>query len=581
VNSMFYNLTTYYEFQESDIGMSFPLGITNKLLSLRSNEPDGNEKLKYSHEIFAYDFTFDLGEIQPKIVSAGNTYPHMDVFENNFEYIKQRALAVSNPKYKAKYNHILWSSREKHRDYAVAAIDNYYNLQVQAKFLSGDTMSVLAFEYHFKNLLVLSQTINYRKPEVLELLFSILDTEKISCFEEYRLIKFLIENGKIDRIIFARLFEYTKKAANKPEFERCRQYFLEITITLCQKLGQPTKQYQEILGEYYLSESEKHTESFIVHDFYIKALKEFQKSGNKAKVESTTVLIEKAKRTIDFKTVKVELTDDRLQIYWDAIEKHIDSLIANPDDSILFAYLTLGEQILPKADLLNENTKSQIFELFAVMNFDINKNVSGSKNAGINSYFLHLQNFTANHLWMIFSKGFRSGKMSFEKLVGFLKTNTWYGQDFTHKNAQGEIEGFNWVELLSPSLASFFNQSEIDIKLNKESKAGYVLSIDSLTLKFEGLLREFSKLVGAQTIEIKENGTEERISFEKLLDNPKLKELVPEHDIAFFKFLFTPEGMNLRNNIAHCFYPVQKYSAGVMFLLITALLRLGAYKINS
>lgn len=179
---------------------------------------------------------------------------------------------------------------------------------------------------------------------------------------------------------------------------------------------------------------------------------------------------------------------------------------------------------------------------------------------------------------MVFLKGIKNGKVSFETLIDFLMKHSWYGQDFTFTNADGETEGFNWIELLSPSLLNFFTQSEIDIKLNKNSNQGYILAIDSLVIKFEGLLREFSRNIGAQTIEIKDNGTEERISFEKLLENEKIKELVPKDDIALFKFLFTSDGMNLRNNIAHCFYTTKNYSPATMFLLIAALLKLGNYK---
>jgi hypothetical protein len=82
---------------------------------------------------------------------------------------------------------------------------------------------------------------------------------------------------------------------------------------------------------------------------------------------------------------------------------------------------------------------------------------------------------------------------------------------------------------------------------------------------------------GAPTIEIGKNGTEERINFDKLLDSEKLKAMIPEDDIAYFKFLFTSQGMNLRNNIAHSFYKTSNYTSAVMLLLIVALLRLGNY----
>jgi len=84
----------------------------------------------------------------------------------------------------------------------------------------------------------------------------------------------------------------------------------------------------------------------------------------------------------------------------------------------------------------------------------------------------------------------------------------------------------------------------------------------------------------AQTIEIKEDETLERISFEKLLSNEKLKEIIPEDDIALFKFLFLSDYFDLRNNIAHCFYRPKNYSSGIMILLIAALLKLGNFELK-
>lgn len=89
----------------------------------------------------------------------------------------------------------------------------------------------------------------------------------------------------------------------------------------------------------------------------------------------------------------------------------------------------------------------------------------------------------------------------------------------------------------------------------------------------------YRELIGAQTIEIKDNGTEERIGFDKLLENEKLKALIPEDDIAFLSFCSLSE-MNLRNN-AHCFLMIKNYTSAVMLLLIVALLRLGNYKLET
>lgn len=305
-----------------------------------------------------------------------------------------------------------------------------------------------------------------------------------------------------------------------------------------------------------------------------------QKAGNKEKIEEVTVLVESAKRTINFKSIKIEHTDEIIQKVWDTLNSFTDLLIEQYKSKEIYEYIILTDKIFPKVEVLNENIRPIMFDLCSVMNFDINKNVSHKENSGINPYFIHIQNFSIQHLRMIFSKGIKNGKISFESLIQYFKNHTWYGQDFTFINEDGEVEGFNWIELLSPSIESFFSQSEIDIKLNKNNNQGYILAIDSLVIKFEGLLREFSRSIGAQTIEIKDNGTGERISFDKLLENEKLNALIPKDDIGLFKFLFTSEGMNLRNNIAHCFYQTKNYSPATMFLLIAALLKLGNYELK-
>jgi hypothetical protein len=296
-------------------------------------------------------------------------------------------------------------------------------------------------------------------------------------------------------------------------------------------------------------------------------------------MEKVSILIENAKSTLDFKSVGTEYTDELVNKWYEAVGKDTDELAENGDSKDHYEYLILG-QIFPSAELLDQEIRPVTFDFVSVMTFDINRNVSKKKKSGINPYFLHLQNFSLPHLAMVFSKGIKNQKMSFDSIVDYLNTSTWYGQNFTTTNPEGEALGFKWVELLSPSLFNFFNQSEIDLKANKNSYQGYILCIDSLTIKFEGLLREFSRHIGAQTIEYKDDGTEARISFEKLLENDKLKAIVPQNDLALFTFLFKSKGMNLRNNVAHCFYQTGNYSPGVMFLLISALLRLGNYKLT-
>ncbi|TCP22356.1 uncharacterized protein DUF4209 [Tenacibaculum skagerrakense] len=579
---MFKSLNDYYDYLKNDNGFDQKFGISSNLTSLRDSIEDIDEKKKCTFEIYFSDFNFKQGNYVPLFSNSESSYPSQSLFED-FEYIKYRAGLNDSisPKYLAKYNHLLWDSSHKHIDYAKKAIDYYFKFIKSALLPKDNNLSNRGFSEMFKNLFVLSQTINYKKDDSIKFLIDKLDTEDINGFQKYLLMDFITKNSKkLDKVYTNRFFAYSKEVIEKDLYTDLNKEYLQLLIDISKKLGKSQRDFHNKLGDCHIADSSKHKESFVVHDFYLKALKEYQKAGNKKKIEEVTVLIEKAKDNLNFKSIKTEHSSPELQKWYDALNEMTTNLVEKGESKDIYEYLMCSDKIFPKAKVLDEKINSVMMDLVSTMSFDINRNVSGNK-GGINSYYIHIQNFTLRHLWLVFSKGLKNGKISFDSLKDFLKNNTWYGVEFSIKNPAGKTETYNWLQLLTPALDSYFKQSEIDIKTNTNSSSGYILSIDSLVLKFEGILREFSRYNGAQTIDIKENGTQERISFEKLLENEKFKELVPEDDIALFKFMFTSEGMNLRNNIAHCFFKSKDYSAAIMWLLICAFLKLGNYKLKT
>lgn len=582
----FQNLDEYYEYLENDTNFQYlDLNTYKYITALRDKIEDEITKKSCSYELYFADFSIEKGVHIPKFQSGANAYPTLELFDDNFEYIKTRANKVQNSKYKAKYNHLLWLSPQKHIDFAKEAIESYLFLLKNSSFSVDDNLQCFSFSKYFKNLFILSQTVNYKKADTLNYLVSLLESDKINDFTKYSLMDFIIENGKkIDTSISQTFYDYSKNKISNLD-ERVLESYLKLLVILSQKLNTSSIEFHEKLGDYHISQLDKEkNKGFIAHHYYTNALEEYKKANNKTKIEKTAVLLEQAKKTIDLKKVSFEVKDEKinkaLNQLWDFTKKKTDYLIENGNDKDIYEYLIL-ENLFPKAEILNAEIKPVMLDFVSTMAFDINKNVSKNKSGGINSYSIHINNFSINHIWLVVSKGIKSGKISYESLIDYLKNNSWYGQDFTYLDTNNETQGFNWIELLSPSLQSFFVQTEIDLKTNRHNPQGYILAIDSLVLKFEGLLREFSRMIGAQTIEVKDNSTEERIGFDKLLDNEKLKVLIPEDDIAFFKFLFTSSRMNLRNNVAHCFFTTKNYTSAVMLLLIVALLRLGNYKLET
>jgi hypothetical protein len=582
----FQSLDEYYEYLEKDTNFQYlDLNTYKYITALRDKTEDDNTKKLCSYELFFADFSIENGLHVPKFQIGDNAYPSLELFDDNFEYIKTRANEAQNQKYKAKYNHLLWLSPQKHIEFAKNAIESYLLLLQNSSFSVDDNLQCYSFGKYYKNLFVLSQKVNYKKDEIISYFVSLLESEKLNDFTKYSLMEFVVENGKnIDASIKQTFFDYSKNRIGKLT-DRELESYLNLLVLLSYKLNISTSEFHEKLGDYHISQLENEkNKGFIAHHYYTNALEEYKKANIKEKIEQTAVLLEQAKKTIDLKKVSFELKDEKineaLNQWWDFTKKKIDYVIENGNDKEIYEYLIL-EQLFPKADVLKEEIRPIMLDLVSTMTFDINKNINKNKTGGINPYYIHINNFSINHIGLVASKGFKSGKFSFESLINYLKNDSWYGQDFTYLDTNNETQGFNWIELLTPALQSFFVQTEIDLKTNSHNPQGYILALDSLVLKFEGLLREFSRMIGAQTIEIKDNGTEERIGFDKLLDNEKLKVLIPEDDIAFFKYLFTSNGMNLRNNVAHCFFTTKNYTSAVMLLLIVALLRLGNYKLET
>ncbi len=582
----FQNVQEYYNYLENDTNLKYlDLNTCKYITALRDKTDDENLKKICSYELYFAYFSIKKDAHIPEFQSGANAYPTLELFDDNFDYIKIRANSVNNPKYKAKYNHLLWLSPQKHIDYAKQAIENYLLLLQNSYFSVDDDSQCNSFSYYFKNLFVLSQTVNYQKDEVIQYFLLILEIDKLNDLTRCSLMDFVVKNGKkIDALLVQTFYDYSKKSIENLDAKVLERY-LNLLVILSQKLKLSPNEFHEKLGDYHISlTTTEQNQGFIAHHYYAKALEEYKNANNKEKIEQTAVLMEQAKKTIDLKKVPIEIEDENfnsvLNQWWDFTKEKTTQLIEKGNDKNIYGYLIL-ENILPKATTLNEEIKPVMLDLVSTMSFDINKNISKNKSGVINSYSIYINNFSIHHIWLVVSKGIKSGKISFESLIDYLKNNSWYGQDFTYLDTNNETQGFNWIELLSPSLQSFFIQTEIDIKANSHNPKGYILAIDSLVLKFEGLMRELSRMIGAQTIEIKDNGTEERIGFDKLLDNEKIKALIPEDDIAYFKFLFTSIGMNLRNNTAHCFFATKNYTSAIMLLLIVALLRLGNYKLET
>jgi hypothetical protein len=172
------------------------------------------------------------------------------------------------------------------------------------------------------------------------------------------------------------------------------------------------------------------------------------------------------------------------------------------------------------------------------------------------------------------------GKLNYQFVFNFLKEYSWYGQRFIMQNESKQKDDSNWLSLIAPGLYEFLSLTEASFITDGNFVPNYILCIDSLTLKFEGALRDFIRLSGGSTTNNKKGELREQL-LEELLQNPEILKYFSDNDIMLFKYVFTNTGWNIRNNVAHCFYRFPDYSFEKATLIFFCLLRLGKYKLSA
>lgn len=182
----------------------------------------------------------------------------------------------------------------------------------------------------------------------------------------------------------------------------------------------------------------------------------------------------------------------------------------------------------------------------------------------------------------IFDAAIRKGKLNCYILLDFFRRYSWFAKNLSRPIGSNKKPfTYNWLQLLWPALGDYFMQISHH-QADPLYSPNFVLCIDSLTVKIEGLIRDMCYFAGVPTFYQTNDNKGRLITKEKdihaLLYDDKVKTWFDEDDILFFKFLLVEKaGYNLRHKVAHALLYSQEYSISYMNLLIMALLKLGKY----
>ncbi len=173
--------------------------------------------------------------------------------------------------------------------------------------------------------------------------------------------------------------------------------------------------------------------------------------------------------------------------------------------------------------------------------------------------------------------GIRENKINTKTVIEFLAKNSWAGKNFVKQMPNNKEITKNWIGLLAPALDEYFFQMS-NYFSDTARTPNFILCIDSLTLKIEGLLRDFSELNGIPISDVKKDGIAREKLLSDFLDEEELKTKFSEDELMFLKFLLVEQaGFNLRHRVAHSLMNFYDYNFDSMNYLFIGMLRICKY----
>ncbi|MCZ8196674.1 MAG: DUF4209 domain-containing protein [Flavobacterium sp.] len=515
----------------------------------------------------------------------GNVSDELNFNAKEYEYLKIRLEESNNSWLKSRYAHILWK-KTKHKKFAESALENYSKIINEIKAEESREFTIL-----ISAILYISKTTKLDIEKVREFITELLKEMPIWIKGEIlaqALHHNIIEKSELTQI--ANSLETYVELKNPVSYSM-NQNNLNTFLHLYRKIRKSPEEIYSLFAknEDLILEQHPNDEDFIKITYlgnkamYLKQAKEL--------VEYDKAMCEynRLKTKVKLNKISIPLNDESAQKFNEYLNLKTKYLLQLSTEEIL-SYFSINEDILVDSEVIKKTVegriKNSLMYLFSTTTFDINTNFKVlSDKEKVDKQFLQsyiiAHNIQCYPLFLkVFTQGIISGKLNYYKVFSFLEAHSWYGQKTKRSISANEIdENSSWLSLLAPGLHNLFAQHELSVLLNTNRVNNFILSIDSLTLKFEGAMRDFIKLSGGNTSKDHKGEIKEQL-LEELLENEIIQKYFSKKDIELFKMTFTSRGKNIRNNVAHCFMEYSDYSLQVASLIFLCILRLGKYTLE-
>ena len=514
-----------------------------------------------------------------------------------FSYLEERIQDTNNNRLKAKYNFALYLLRKDNK-YCIESIMQYKTVVSQKSLGKYDPVAIEAVELIIK----LSTKIKHKLDELREYICA-LARETDTCDKVKYIILSICEEVKLYRAshketptLLKLLIDIAKRQDDCPYQERC----LELALCYAKKF-QNIPEYKSLIADIYEGLGDCCMKQIIPEDennamiphlnetILKKCIVYYKGAGNSEKLKNATLSFRENSGKKVFPTTHLEgsISSEETEAFIRLIE-----YFAKLPASDAVCYLILGGSFNVSSqgikDMIEAMKTSDLENSFTHEIQDINNN---SKPIDYKQYmcfwsYNSLQDNIYTRLIMTsIAQSIENKKLTYKKLHSSLRKHTSFGEVRT-KIINGMPFPYTWLSIIEPGLKEYFNQVKA---LLKGKTPDWRICIDILAVKFEGILREILWLNGANLTIFKGNESqivtlEHLLRFEHDQDSNGIKEAFyktfNEDDLMLFQYVFTNTAgcLNIRNNVAHCFYIPAHYTEKLATLLLFCILRLAKYR---
>lgn len=604
---LFNSLEEFYEFVDINaLKLEKNRALANLWVKYRNSAKTDEDREKAQFEIdFLLYYLLD-GSFFPLVHGKTGkaektcTYPELsDGAKKEFDHLLFRAKGTKNPLLKAKFFHILWQcpSGLKNLNYAKSASASYVeSIEVLTKqlCLSSNDNWLSLIQQDFENLTALCKEAKLTEIDLDTILIQMLDENLPFYVKEYLgsiVLKHSSLFSKESHLRCYSIYEdqfYKGQHRNDPFL--IIHHYAPNAIKFAQKLKLDQKKWHGLIGELHLEDVKKETDrsrDWLSLNKLLNALNNLKKSGNKNLLKEAEDLYEKIRPTVTLGSQLISISRESHQELFDYRDSRIEqanNLVNKATPDSIYDRLILGIDF-PKAEAFKCETKGLVPDFFRGIQttfFDINGNVTTGndeledKAMLMNFYQMELDFQTNPFLHILFTKGIESGKLTSKSLIEHFAHHSWIGNPYFTQDQKKRDRIKSWISLLAPGIHELFSQIRA-FQASRTYQPSFVLAIDSLVLKIEGLLRFFLYQSGLKTT-IAKNKKIEAMTLNQIIESKGFKKYFDEDDQLFFEYLFGGKGgLDIRNNIAHCFYDDENYHIMTGILIICALLRISKY----